>query len=143
MKLKILSFEWEAYVSETVVSVTMLTWAWEITVLDNHSPLITHVLPSTLYIIYKDENNIEMRNDFAIWRWIVEIGDWKVKIMTDMLTDIADLDIDNIERAKAEAMKFMEKYKWSENQMDMAKFIEAEEALMKSIAQLKLYDLKK
>ncbi len=143
MKLKILSFEWEAYVSENVISVTMLTWAWEITVLDNHSPLITHVLPSTLHIVCKDENNIEMRNDFAIWRWIVEIRDWKVKIMTDMLTDIADLNIDNIEKAKAEAMKFMEKYKWSENQMDMAKFIEAEEALMKSIAQLKLYDLKK
>jgi len=60
-----------------------------------------------------------------------------------MLTDIKDLDVDKVKRAKLEAKELMEKYKDSKGKMDMAKFIEAEDALLKSIAQLKLYDIKK
>jgi hypothetical protein len=37
----------------------------------------------------------------------------------------------------------MEKVKQSKDKVDMEKFIEAEDALLKSIAWLKLYDIKK
>jgi F0F1-type ATP synthase epsilon subunit len=60
-----------------------------------------------------------------------------------MLTDIKDLDVEQVRRAKLKAKELMEKYKNSKDKIDMAKFIEAEDALLKSIAQLKLYDLKK
>lgn len=143
MELKILSFEWESFLNKKVVSVTLLTWVGEITVLEDHEPLMTYVEPSTLYVNFLDENNIEYRDDFAVWRWVVEI-DWKeIKILTDMLTDIANLDIDKVRRAKLKAKELMEKYKDSSDKIDMARFIEAEDALLKSIAQLKLYDIKK
>ena len=58
MKLKILSFEWESFLNEKVISVTMLTWIGEITVLEDHEPLMTYVEPSTLYVVFKDENGI-------------------------------------------------------------------------------------
>jgi len=143
MELKILSFEWESFLNQRVVSVTMLTWVGEITVLENHEPLMTYVEPSTLYVVFKDENNIEYRDDFAVWRWVVEISGKEIKILTDMLTDIKDLDVDKVKRAKLKAKELMEKYKDSKNKIDMAKFIEAEDALLRSIAQLKLYDIKK
>ena len=60
-----------------------------------------------------------------------------------MLTDIKDLDVDKVRRAKLRAKELMEKYENSSDKMDMAKFIEAEDALLKSIAQLKLYDIKR
>jgi len=58
--------------------------------------------------------------------------------MADMLVDIDDLDISKAERAREEALKLMEKYRDSKDKMDMEKFIEAEDMLLKSIAQLKL-----
>ena len=76
MKLKILSFEWTSLVQKDVISVTLLTGIGEITVLENHVPLMTYVEPSTLYIDYKDENGVRSRDDFAVWRWVVQI-DWK------------------------------------------------------------------
>ena len=143
MELKILSFEWESFLNKNVISVTILTWVGEITVLENHEPLMTYVEPSTLYVNFLDENNIEHRDDFAVWRGVVEINGKEIKILTDMLTDIKDLDVDKVKRAKLEAKELMEKYKDSKGKMDMAKFIEAEDALLRSIAQLKLYDIKK
>ncbi len=143
MKLKILSFSGETFNNDRVVSVTLMTWVGEITVLDNHSPLLTHIRPSTMYLVYKDENNIEHRDDFAIWSWVVEVRNSEVKIMADMLVDIEDLDKDRAERARQEALDLMEKYKNAKDRVDMEKFIEAEDMLLKSIAQLKLYDMKK
>jgi len=143
MKLQILSFDWKKIVKENVISVTLMTKSWEITVLDKHSPLITSVKPSTMYFTYKDENNIVERDDLAIWNWVVEISNSSVKVMIDMLVDIDDLDVDHLERAKIEAQELMEKYKESKDKVDMEKFIEAEDALLKSIAWLKLYDIKK
>ena len=143
MKLQILSFDGKKIVKDNVISVTLMTKAGEITVLDKHEPLITSVKPSTMYYVYKDENNIEKRDDLAIWNWVVEIADSNVKVMVDMLVDIDDLDIDHLERAKLEAQELMEKYKNSKDKLDMDKFIEAEDALLKSIAWLKLYDIKK
>ncbi len=143
MELKILSFSGESFSNDSVKSVTMMTAVWEITVLENHSPLLTSIKPSTMYIIFKDKNGVEKRDDFAIWAGIVEVRNSKIKIMADMLVDIEDLDKDQADRAKKQALELMEKYKNSKDRVDMEKFIEAEDQLLKSIAQLKLYDMKK
>ncbi len=143
MKLKILSFGGQSFSNENVVSATIMTQMGEITVLDNHAPLITAIKPSTMYIIYKDENGVDFRDDFAVGSGVVEVSNSEVKVMSDMLVDIEDLDVDNAERAKKEALELMEQFKDAKDRVDMEKFIEAEDMLLRSIAQLKLYDLKR
>jgi len=63
--------------------------------------------------------------------------------MSDMLIDIEDLDVDKAKKAKEEAIALMEKYKDKKDRVDMERFIEAEDMLLKSIAQLKLYNTTK
>ena len=60
-----------------------------------------------------------------------------------MLIDVEEVDLDQAEAAKKRALELMEQFKHSKDRIDMEKFIEAEDMLLKSIAQLKLYDLKK
>lgn len=140
MKLKILSFSGGGFTSESVESVTLMTGGWELTILEDHAPLLASMKPSTMYIIYTDENGVEKRDDFAVWSGVIEVSHDSVKVMSDMFVDIEDLDKDRAEREKFEAEKLMEKYKTSDNRVDMDKFIEAEDMLLKSIAQLKLSD---
>lgn len=146
MQFNIYSFSWEHFSSDKVISVTMMTMIGEITILDRHAPLISAFKPSTMFVVYNDENWVPYRNDFAIWAWVVEVRDSKVKILTDMLIDVEDqkdIDKDAIELAKNEAIALMERYKSSKDRVDMEKFIEAEDMLLKSIAQLKLYEVRK
>ncbi len=146
MKVNIYSFNWEHFTSDKVISVTMMTMMWEITILNRHTPLLSAFKPSTMFLVYKDENWVDYRNDFAIWAWFIEVKDSEVKILTDMLIDVEDqkdIDKNAVELAKADALALMEKYKQWKDRVDMEKFIEAEDNLMKSIAQLKLYETRK
>jgi len=141
MKLKILSFAGESFSSDNVKSVTLMTTSGEITILNNHVPLLTNMKPSTMYITYMD-GKIEKRDDFAIWSGVAEVSNNEVKIMADMLVDVADLDVEKAERARLDAIALMEKYRDSKDKVDMEKFIEAEDLLYRSIAQLKLGELR-
>lgn len=143
MELKILSFNGESFQSDKVVSITLMTGRWEITILDRHSPLLTSIKPSTMYLVLKDENGITKRDDYAIWSWVVEVRNSKVKIMSDMLVDIEEVDYDKASKAREKALALMEKFKDSKDRIEMERFIEAEDMLLKSVAQLKLYDLRK
>ena len=144
MKLKVLSFSWEKFSSETVVSVKLKTKIWQVTVLSNHAPMMASLQPSVLYIKYRDENNMMQEEDFAVWTWVMEVdGKNDVKIIADMLIDMEDVDKEWAERARRRALELMKKYKQAKDRVDMEKFIEAEDLLLKSIAQLKLADLKK
>lgn len=141
MKLKIFSFSWESFASDTVVSATLMTSIWEITVLENHSPLLTSIRPSNINVIYLNELWEKKEENFAIWKWIVEISANSVKVMADMLVDMEWIDIEAAEEARKKAIELMEKYKNSQDKIDMEKYIEAEDMLLRSIAQLKLSDL--
>ena len=90
-----------------------------------------------------DENSMTKREDFAIGTGVIEVSNSSVKVMSDMLIDVQEVDLDQAELAKARALELMEKYKNAQDRIDMEKFIEAEDMLLKSIAQLKLYDLRK
>jgi len=142
MELKILSFGGEEFSSDSVTSATLMTGIGEITVLEDHAPLLTSIKPSTMYVVYLDKHGTEKRDDFAIWSGVVEVSNSSVKIMADMLVDIDDLDLDQAERARSEAVALMEKYKNAQDKVDMEKFIEAEDMLLKCIAQLKLGNMK-
>ena len=143
MKLKVLSFSGENFSHENVNSVTVMTKSGEITILDRHSPLIASLEPCVLYIQYTDENNMLKREDFAIGTGVIEVNNSSVKVMSDMLIDVEEVDLDRAALAKERALEMMEKYKNAKDRLDMEKFIEAEDMLLKSIAQLKLYDLKR
>lgn len=143
MKLKILSFSGENFKHDKVISVTVMTKSGEVTILDNHSPMIASIEPCVLYTRYRDENNMEQREDFAVGSGVIEVNNSSVKVMADMLIDVEEVDLNQAEMAKARALELMEKYKHAKDQIDMEKFIEAEDMLLKSIAQLKLYDLRK
>lgn len=142
MKLEILSFNGKLFKSRTVISVTAMTKTWEITVLENHSSLITSLKPSVLLVIYNDENNVKKEEKFAIGGWILEVSHSSMKILIDMLVWVEDLDIDLAEKARLEALATMEKYKNSKDKVDMEKFIEAQDMLLKSVAQLKLGNIR-
>lgn len=143
MKLKVLSFSGENFSHENVTSVTLMTKSGEVTILNNHSPMIASIEPCVLYIKYMDENSIEQREDFAVGSWVVEVNNSSVKVMADMLIDVEEVDLDQAKLAKERALELMDKYKHAKDRLDMEKFIEAEDMLLKSIAQLKLYDLKR
>ncbi|MDD5769406.1 MAG: ATP synthase F1 subunit epsilon [Candidatus Gracilibacteria bacterium] len=142
MKLEILSFNGKLFKSETVSSVTAMTKAGEITVLSNHSALITSLKPSVLRVVYLDENNMKQEKDFAIGGGILEVANNSMKILIDMLISVDEVDLNLAEQAKQKALEMMEKYKHSADRVDMEKFIEAEDMLLKSIAQLKLGEIK-
>lgn len=144
MKLKVLSFSWETFFSETVVSVKLKTKVWQVTVLNNHAPMMASLQPSVLYVKYMDKNNMMQEEDFAVWTGVMEIdGKNDVKIIADILIDIEEVDKEKAENARQRALDIMEKYKQGKDRVDMQKFIDAEDMLLKSIAQLKLADLKK
>lgn len=142
MKLKIFSFSWGSFTSDSVVSVTFMSSVWEMTILENHSPLLTSVVPSNISVVYLNDSKDKVEEDFAIWKWIVEVSqDW-TKIMTDMLVDMEQIDVEEAEKARQKAIELMEKYKNSQEKVDMEQYIEAEDLLLRSVAQLKLHNLK-
>ena len=143
MKLEILSFTWNLFRSETVEQVTAMTKVWEITILDNHAPLVTVLKPSVISIVYIDESWVKSEKDFAIGWWVLEVSDSSVKVLIDMLVSIDEVDVDAAEKAKKDALAMMEKYKDAKDKVDMEKFIEAEDMLFKSVAKLKLSDISK
>ncbi len=142
MKLEILSFTWNLFKSEDVISVTAMTKVWEITILENHTPLVTVLKPSTISVVY-NKDWVKTEEDFAIGWGILEVSHGSIKVLIDMLVWVNELDLDKAEKARLEALALMEKYKDSKDKVDMEKFIEAEDMLLKSVAQLKLWDLKK
>jgi len=143
MKVEILSFTWNLFKTDNAVSVTASTKVWEITVLKDHTPLVTVLSPSILSVVYYDDRWEELETDFAIGWWVFEVSNSNVKVLIDMLVTVDTVDIDHAEKAKHEAMALMEKYKNAKDKVDMEKFIEAEDMLLKSLAQLKLSDINK
>ena len=143
MKIEILSFTWNLFKSETVESVTAMTKVWEVTILENHTPLVTVLKPSVISVVYNTESWERKEEDFAIGGGVLEVSDSHVKVLIDMLVSVDDVDLDAAEKAKKDALAMMDKYKDAKDKVDMEKFIEAEDMLLKSVAQLKLWDLNK
>ncbi|RAL57760.1 ATP synthase F1 subunit epsilon [Candidatus Gracilibacteria bacterium GN02-872] len=139
MKLQIFSFSGKSFASDSVVSATLMTTTGEITILDNHSPLLTSMKPSNMTVIYMD-NGEKKEENFAIGRGIVEVSENNVKVMADMLIDMEEIDVEEAENARKRALELMEKYSNSQH-IDMEKYIEAEDMLLRSVAQLKLHKL--
>ena len=142
MILKILSFEWNKFESNKVKAFSVMTKAWEITVLDNHEDLITSIWSWTIEITVIVDSK-EETEFFAIWKWVIEISNSSSKIITNMLLWVWEVDLEQAEKAKVKAIELMEKAKANKNKIDMEKYLEAEEQLARTMAQMKLHELKK
>lgn len=142
MKIEILSFSGKLFKSRNVISVNCMTKVWEITILDNHESLITALSPCVINVVYIDEDNNKKEENFAVWSWVLEFSHNSMKILIDLLVSVEDLDIDNVEKARQEALKTMDKYKNSQDKLDMEKYVEAQDLLLKSLAQLKLWKIR-
>jgi len=138
MKLHILSSTGNVFSCEEVVSITTLTHSGEITVLDRHIPLVTVLKPGILRIIFKENGNTQEK-EFAVGGGILETVESEVKILIDMLVGADDVDIDRVKKAQETALATMERYKNATDQVDMEQFIQAQDQLLRSIAQLKLH----
>lgn len=143
MKLEILSFTWNLFKSDKVESLTAMTKMWEVTILDNHAPLVTILNPTVVHIIYTDEAWTKQKKDFAVWWGVLEVSNSNLKLLIDMLVTVENLDMEHAERARKEALALMDKYKNSKDKVDMEKFIAAEDMLLRSLVQLKLWSLDK
>ena len=138
MNLQVISFAWKAFDKDNVKSVNLMTNAWDITILDDHEALISTIKPCVVFIEYKDNSKEEL----VVWGWIVEVSESKVKILADMMADIHDIDKVETSEAIKNAEALMEKYKDSKDRVDMEKFVEAEDMLLKSVAKLKLSEIR-
>lgn len=142
MKLEIQSFNGKLFKSDTVVSLTAVSSSWEITILEHHVPLITALTPSVLKVVYKDLNHISQTEFFAIGGWVLEVANNTMRVLIDMLVTVDEVNLDLAEKAKNSALQTMEAFKDSKDRVDMEKFVEAQDMLLKSLAQLKLWNLK-
>lgn len=140
MNISIISSKWDLFETSSGVSVSATTLNGDVVILPKHVSYLGVLKPSVLKVIHKDKNNMSIELDYAIWSGILEVSSSEVKIIIDMLVWIDDLDIDAAEVSKQKALELMEKYRNSKDRVDMDKFIEAENLLLKSIAQIKLWD---
>lgn len=143
MIVKIISFSWENFSNSNAHSVTLRTKEGEISVLDNHAPLTSILVPWVVLVENKDENGQIKSESFAIWWGVLEVWDNEVKILTDMLTTSKEANRTSAQEAIEKAKELMSQYKDSKDKQSMEKFIEAEDMLLKSLANLKLSDIKK
>lgn len=141
MQLEVISFAWKAFSHDNVKSLTLTTKDWEITILDNHSPLTSVLIPWIVRMEFSS-NESNMKNVLAVWWGIVEVNDSKVKILIDVLYTLDEVNDNDANDAIKQAEELMAKYKWSKDKLDMEKFIEAEDLLLKSVAKLKLSQYK-
>ncbi len=113
--------------------VTIPTRDGEITILPNHEPLITALVPGILIVktYGKDAS-------FAIGGGVAEITAENVIVTADMVEDGVGLDIEAIRTKKEEAHKLLEEYKNRGESMDMEVYIELEQQFLKESAKEQL-----
>jgi F-type H+-transporting ATPase subunit epsilon len=100
---------------EEVLSATLPTETGEITVLPNHVPLVTNLVPGVAELKLKD-GNIE---DVALSSGCIKIGENTITVLADTAERGEELDLSVIEEAKAKADKLM-KEKVSESEESFA-----------------------
>ena len=128
MKLEIVTPEKIAYSAE-VDQVTLPTATGEITILPNHVPLVTELLPGELRL--KDGNQITI---MATGSGFAEIDGKKVSIATDLAERAEAID----EKAAEEARKRAEEALKEKERLSEEEFAVAAAALQKALTQLKV-----
>jgi F0F1-type ATP synthase epsilon subunit len=130
MKLTLTSIKKRILEIDDFKSITIPTKAWEITILENHEPIISALKP---WIMILRLNTWEEQL-YAIWWWVLETDGKTLSLVADMVEDWAWLDIEEIKKKKEAAKILMEKYREENKTMDMWYYIELENQFLKESA---------
>ena len=110
-----------------VESVTLPTSDGEITVLPQHIPLITTIVPGAVIVREGGKESV-----FAVSRGVIEVGQTDVRVLSD-IADRADvLEEEAVEKAKLKAEQLL-----SEKREDAESFAEASIILERELARVK------
>jgi ATP synthase F1 epsilon subunit len=133
MKFTLISIKKKILEIDNFNSVIIPTKSWEITILENHEPIISALKPGILKINYNSKEEL-----YAIWWWILEKNWDKLTIIADMVEEWVNLDLEEIKAKKMEAKKLMDSYKSENKQMNMDEYIELEFEFLKESAKEQL-----
>jgi len=129
IKFQITTPEREVY-SDEVDQVTLPTLDGEITVLPNHLPLVSVLVPGEAKVIRDGEETL-----MAVSGGFIEIQhDSKVIVLADTAERADELDIEKIEEAKKNAEKALEE----KRDLDDESFAEAAATLERELARLRV-----
>lgn len=128
MKFKIVTPE-RVLMDIEVESVSVPTQTGEITILNNHIPLVSNLAPGELRLVQNGETKF-----FAVSGGFVEVRDNnEVIVLADTAELDKDIDIARAEQAREEALKAM-----SDNYSDDKTTAEAMAKLEKNLARIKV-----
>lgn len=108
-------------------SVTLPTAEGEITVLPNHVPLITTLMPGSAIVRYGGKEEL-----FAVSSGVIEIDGKTVRVLADIADRAENLEEAAIEAAKSKAEKLKD-----ERRTDAEGFADASAMLERELARLK------
>lgn len=97
LHLKIINLDGE-YLNKEVDFVNVVTTAGELTILDNHQPIITNVCVSRLYISLNGKETY-----FSIAGGTLFVSEKECKIITSAIENVDDIDFERADAAKNRA----------------------------------------
>lgn len=124
--MELITSEGSAFSGE-IVQVTIPSGDGEITVLGGHVPLLTTVLPGTLIVRTKDNQELY----FAVSRGVVQVVPDAIRILSDIADSAEGLDESVIEAARARAVELRDN-----RRNDAEGFAEATAILDRELARL-------
>ncbi len=113
--------------SDDIDQITLNTASGEITILPNHIPLITKIVPGEMTVKIG-----EKISSYAITGGFLEMSSNKISILADYAVRASDIEITKAKQAKEQAEKLMKDKKGSQE------FIIAEAELQKALLELKV-----
>ncbi|MDD5377078.1 MAG: ATP synthase F1 subunit epsilon [Candidatus Gracilibacteria bacterium] len=129
MQLTLVSISRKVLDLPTIEWITIPTRDGEITVLANHEPLITALVPGILVVHANGEST-----SYAIGGGVAEITAESIIITADMVEDGKNLDIEAVRAKKEEAHKLLEEHRNNGESMDMETYVELEQQFLKESA---------
>ena len=129
IKLDIVTPEKKIF-SDEVADVYLPTETGEIGVLQNHTALVTPLVPGELRS-EKDGKTYEL----AIGSGFAEVGEETLTILTDMALEAHEIDAEGAEKTKIEAEKALEKLELHKDEEEIAQL---QVTIGRSVAQLKI-----
>lgn len=117
MILKIITPENIIFDNDNIKSITLTTESGVITILDNHEPLVSILKTGEIIIREEDKNKKILERRMTIDSGFIEVrpkefskdNKFEVILLTEESIDVENINIDEIEKAKARAEEAMSK----------------------------------
>lgn len=144
--LNIVAIDRQVYTGKAV-SITVPTKDGEITILGDHSPLITTLKPGSVsFKLDKEgESLIKPEEDtfFAISSGVLEVKNNEVNVLLESVYKHQEIDQDLVLEAHKKAASLVDDYLKSEDKISKEDFIKAQNALEETMAQLRFLEVKR